>query len=365
MTSRLHVFCISAASVLLTASLADASDYAFRLTLDRSSAASGLGRTTMPLLARTLGPGARAAADLFVRQFAGATGNLHTRGSFRTAIGPEIRVPRVHYVGDAGWDLRVYGDGTALSYRNTAYLSGAANPSRPATQRLSNDQLEALGRAVITDQLGSLVPLARNETLAALFSEHRIDRAIAVGETTPASEEVTESTVIFTRVIDGSAVIGGGSKIAIHFANDGTPVALDLDWPAYTAQATRVDVLAIDAIHRRASAVLAVDPFARDSQLSRVECGYVDAGARRGDVSAAIQPGCYYFVHLTRVGDPERNRADPSDGLLAGAFAAPVPAGATVAADARWPEALLLCTGDSRCGVAPRGAPAAGDPTSP
>lgn len=362
MTSRLHVICLSAAGVLLAASTAHASDYPFRTSLGLSSAASGPGRATMPLLVRRAGPGVRAAADAFVRRFAGATGNVHTRGSFRTIIGPEIRIPRVRYVGDAGWDLRVYHDGTALSYRNTAYLNSASNPSRPATQRLSNDQLEALGRAFIANELGSLVPLERNETLAALFSEHRIDRAMAVGETAPVSEEVSESSVIFTRAIDSSAVIGGGSKIAIQFANDGTPVAFDIDWPVYASQGTQVDVLALDAIHRRASAVLPVDPFAHDAQLQRVECGYFDAGARRGDVTAAIQPACAYFVQTTRVGDPERNRVDPSDGLLVSAFVEPIPAGAKVAVDGRWPEALLLCTGDTRCGTAPRGAPPAGDP---
>lgn len=356
----LHSIRILAVGVLLTASIADASDYPFRQTLDRTSASSGPGRTTMPLLTRQAGPGMRATADAFVQRFAGATGNLHTRGAFRVVDGPARA--RIRYLGDAGWDLRVFNDGTALSYRNTAYLNSAANPSRPASQRMANDQLESLGRALIANQLAPFVLLARNETLVALFSEHRIDRAIAVGGADPSGEEVTESSVIFARTVDGSAVVGGGSKIAIHFANDGTPVALDLDWPVYAAQRTTVDILPIDSIGKRATALLPADPFAADSVLQRIECGYFDAGSRRGDLTAAIQPACYYFVRTTRVIDPDLNRLDPNDGLGVAAIAEPIPAAVQVGVDSRWPEALALCSGDPRCGVAPRGAAPAEDP---
>ena len=61
---------------------------------------------------------------------------------------------------------------------------------------------------------------------------------------------------------------------------------------------------------------LSVDPFRPSAVIRRYECGYFDGGARRGDQAAPIQTACFLHYVTQTVGDPERNRADPTDGLF-------------------------------------------------
>ena len=101
-------------------------------------------------------------------------------------------------------------------------------------QRLSNELLEALGRSFISRELGRYVVLANGEELLALSSVHQVSRDQANAPGAPSEEEeVGGSIVSFIRTVEGVPVVGRGSKVAVVFANDGTAVGFDFDWPTY------------------------------------------------------------------------------------------------------------------------------------
>ena len=108
-------------------------------------------------------------------------------------------------------------------------------------------------------------------------------------------EGLIASMVVFGRTIDGLDIVGAGSKVAITFANDGTSVAVDCDWPQYSKLDAWQKVLDIRDIEERARVQSRIR--VGDSSVERFECGYFDAGGkkRRRDLTAPIQTAC--FVH--------------------------------------------------------------------
>ena len=338
-------------TALLLVGTASAASFPYRDDLNRTSRVAGIGPTEVPLLQRQPGRGARVVADEILRRYRDSRSAITTSGEYTQDVSPK----RVRYIGASGWYLQVYGDGTAVRYRNYPYLDSAADLGRPVAARLSDERLEALGRAFIARELAGYVTLAKGEEVVAFSSVHEINgsQENVPGSSAKRREEVVSSQVNFSRTVRGVAVVGRGSKVSVIFANNGVPLGFDLDWPTYAETGESQPVLGVTDINRRASSVLTVNPFGTGATIRRYECGYFDAGARRRDAAAPIQASCFLHYVVQTVGDTERNKLDPTDGLEKAGYAQPIPVGVRVKADQGWPEAMLLCTGAPGCGTRP------------
>lgn len=119
----------------------------------------------------------------------------------------------------------------------------------------------------------------------------------------PASEEMYQVAVAFNTSIDGMPVIGGGSKVAVHFALDGTVVGHELSTRRVGRAITTIG--GDDLLHPEA----ARDQIARrltergvdieQYQWTRAELGYLRLG--RSSVQEIVAPH-YAFVAEPREG---------------------------------------------------------------
>jgi hypothetical protein len=331
----------------LVAGSARASDFPFRTELDLASAKGGLRATSVALLYPKAGPGARVTAGRALEKYRLTSGAITTQGTSTV----RLRANKLRYLG-SGWYLESLGDGSALRYRNLTYLAKAARAGYPVSAKLPNDKLEQLGRAFIEKELAEWLPMGTGESLVAFESSYRVDSDEDDGAPESATQTLGASTVVFSRTIQGQAVVGAGSKVAIIFAADGVVAGFDLDWPALAPSAQAQKVLDVASIQERAMGVLEHDPFGSNSRLKRLECGYFDGGARRRSPTTPIQPACFYHV-LHAVPQSGASLVDPHLGWLRSGFLSVVPAGASVLADAHWREAMLLCVDARGCGVEP------------
>ncbi|MBI4511074.1 MAG: hypothetical protein HY698_15685 [Deltaproteobacteria bacterium] len=320
---------------------ADAADYSARRTLDAASRTSGLGRSSVELLSRAKGPGQDIVMKTILEKYRTSTGGVTTSGEYQI----DQQATRTRISG-SGWYLQVHGDGTMVRYRNIARLDAGARLGKPVVYRMTNDELEKRGRDFISRDLSGFIKLGQNETLVPFKTEYQVDGGQSASGGS-ATNLVVASTVVFSRTIDGLHVVGPGSKVAITFINDGTPVGFDFDWAPYARTGRKQEVLAVSKILERGKRFL---PTGGTTKLQRFECGILDQGARRRDPSALLQSACYFHQMSTRVGDAARNRLNPADGLIRSAHADPIPAGLTVEPDLKWPQAMALCTSSTLCG---------------
>jgi hypothetical protein len=331
---------IAAGCLLALVSLpgtARAKDYPQRSAFDAASRTAGLGATTLPLLERVAGPGADSVASSVLASFEASTNAVRTDGAFEKESDADHVTLHT-----ADWTLQVSGDGTRVNYRNIARLDGALATARPLAERLDQDTLEALGRRFIGDSLRSYIEVAPNEQIVPLYTEFQVVGGGGVRDDLPQGDQVVANTVVFTRVIDGVPVVGGGSKIALTFLNDGTAVAFDFDWPKYRKTDRRQEILPVDQIRRRGAEVLAFDLNARDVNVSRFECGLFDAGVRKRDAAALVQSACFVQAERRVIVDPAIHQLDAGSGHMVTAFAQAIPAGALIEPDNRWTEATAL-----------------------
>lgn len=233
------------------------------------------------------------------------------------------------------------GDGSSFHIVSRDHLSGAKKVA--PEERLKLDELEKLGRSFIEQELADVVEIDGAE-LVALKSEYEAEDGGNEKETT--KEQVVANTIIFGRTIGGAHVVGAGSKIAVEFANDATPVAVFVDWPRYEKVGKDQRVLGIDALNERVSACGAAGLKDGQVQLDRFECGYVDLGARRRnrDERAIVQAGCFaHYSGKTQLGDAA------TKGELTSAAVEAVPAAEQVEPDDGWPRAIALASNGDRC----------------
>ena len=327
-----------ALALLILPGAARAKDYPQRLGFDDASRAAGLGKTAVPLLERVAGPGADTVASSVLAKFERSTSAIRTDG----AVEREVDADHVTFHTDA-WTLQVAGDGTRVNYRNVARLDAALATARPLSERLGQDTLEALGRRFIGESLREYIELASNEEILPLYSEFQV---VGGGSTRddvlPEAERVVANTVVFTRTVDGVPVVGGGSKIAVTFLNDGTTAAFDFDWPTYRKTDRQQEVLSVDRIRERGAEVLAFDLNAKDVKVTRFECGLFDPGVRKRDAAALVQSACFVQAERRDIIDAKLNSLDPNSGHIITAIAQALPAGALIERDDRWPEAAAL-----------------------
>lgn len=322
-------------TMVLFSSLAWAADFPQRIESAKRSNSQGLGKAQLALLKAKKGPGMDARADFLVKRFAQSQSPI-------TTAGPAKRVKknsRIHVMGK-GWNLRVYHDGTKAKYRNEAALAQKMNLAKPVAEKMSLEKLEALGHQFLTTHLKEVITLGPKETLVPHFTQHQI---IGGGSPNPGAkpdpEKVVASVIVFTRAIEGTPVVGPGSKVAVHFANDGSPVGFDFDWPTYQPANKVQKVLDRGNIQKRMQQLASVKLDAPNVKVQRLECGYFDAGSKKRQPGKMFQAGCLVQSITRQVVDQALNRKDPNSGHMLVALIDPIPVGVTVETDATWPQA--------------------------
>lgn len=312
-----------------------AADFSERQELARRSAATGLGREEIPLLKRMPGPGMRNAARVLESMFQqGGLGGITTQGKQQE----QEQVNHISMIGD-DWFLNIYGDGTAVRYRNYGYLDGKSTLAVPVAERPDNATLRKLGEQFIARTLADIVVLGSNETLVPLFTEYQISGGGSTQRGAPRDPEmVTASTVVFGRSVDGIPVVGAGSKVAIIFANDSTPAGFDIEWGRYEPTGRMQKVLPLQGIQQRGRKLASLPMDSPEVTVKRFECGYFDAGVRKRDMNAPVQGGCFMQYFERSVIDEKAHRRDPNSGHIISAYADAIPAGDPPAPDRSWLE---------------------------
>ena len=252
-------------------------------------------------------------------------------------------------VASGDWSVQVFGDGTAARYQNLEVGKRMRPLGRDPSQKTLSEELVRAGRAYIDASLASVIILGLDEQLVPTRVDYRFEGGYDA-RTRETTRSVVANRVVFGRTVRGVPVVGGGARVVLTFANDGTLESFQYDWPRYQVGSPR-SVVAIDDILDRVQAVVGdrmgvptssttrvskgagpsyTVELMKNTVLQNLECGYYDPGVQSREPSAPIQPGCvYHVVH----------QAD--DGVRAG-FAGAVPAATQIEPDPGWREAVLL-----------------------
>ncbi|MBK1718372.1 hypothetical protein [Thiocystis violacea] len=310
-----------------------AADYPERAAFGERAAAVGLGVDSLNLLKRQPGPGAEPTAAVLLERFHGRLPGVSTSDRFNR----EVTEKQTSLISEEGWYLNVNADGTSVRYRNYPYLEKTAHLARPVEERFQPHELESLGRDFIAKHLDGLIKLGKNEDLVPYFSEFEISGGGASADGASMDPELVQaSTIVFTRVINGQPVLGGGSKIAVIFANDGEPVGFDYDWPSYVQTRSSQKILPLDQIRRRGVDYSKFNPDDAEVKERGFECGYIDLGARKRDPDAVIQAGCMRQAIQKTIVDPKTHAEDEGSGHILKSSLDFLPAGETVETDRVW-----------------------------
>lgn len=336
---RRNVFAVAVLGTSMVAGSALGEDYSQRALLKSRSLSTGMPNATAPLLARNAGSMQSTKAALF-SSLCGTCQKSETVSPTRT------------HVEGVNWVLDIEGDGTQASYRLRDGEARSSQLGAPSASRMSKDALESVGRAFIAAKLAGVIVLGLNEQLVALTAAYRIEGGQDLNTKTMAPDMVVANRVLFGRTINGVPVVGGGSTVAVTFANDGSVESFRYDWPSYSSTSTQRAAASPREIVGRVQQIMAARSsqlnvatplpasmssypvtIAPQAQLQDLECGYFDPGLSRRDPKAAVQAGCTYHVVET---------LSDSAGNSRSAHGGAVPAGAQIEADAAWPEIVLL-----------------------
>jgi len=322
-------------SVSSVATVASAADTPFRSELDASSRRTGLGRTSLPILMRVPGQGRDvASAKLLAR--------LATSNALAVKVASGVaRAERDMLESASGkWRLRVYADGSKAKFRDMGYLNEHPEFIRKIGDRMPQAEAETRARSFIESELSEFVKLGSGETLVALKTVYETRQASNVRKSAPEPAEAVSSTAVFGRTVNGVAVIGAGSKVAVTLANDGTVVAFDYDWPELAVSGEGQAVLPVSGINERASALSRMRMKNNSVRIKHFECGYADLGARQG--AGTLQAACSVQYVGTSVSGAAGQSVSAGQADL-------VPAGVQVLPDRGWPEAQALCLSGDVC----------------
>lgn len=266
---------------------------------------------------------------------------------------PEKLNDRIRISGST-WRLDVFGDGSGAEFTDAEAFERAHSGAVQPSQAMSNEALEASGRAFVERTLSRLIVLQPDERLTLATTSRRTEGGVAPGGER-AYSAVVAHRVVFSREIGAIPVVGAGSKVTVTFLNDGSIESFRYDWPVYT-RTDRVQAMAspLEVLHRlqRVSGVrtkVRVDrtlealpnlesitgpiKLGATVELQDMKCGYYDPGFALRDQAAPIQAGCYYHLLETR-GEGEY--------VTTAGYSGAVPAAASFEPDTRWPEANVL-----------------------
>lgn len=240
-----------------------------------------------------------------------------------------------YITGADGWFLEVVGDGTKVRYRNMAHIEQLHIQPIPVEQRFQNEQLYLMGLHFIETQLSEFLPVNNSgEKIVPYFSQYEImGSSEAIGQSNYRVEYVNLSVIVFTRSLDSHNVVGPGSKIAIFFANDGSPVGFDFDWTEFRKNEAQARVLQKNKIIERFNMSGNFPLTASSVELTGIECGYVDLGVKHKSITAPLQPGCMFQTKISVDQVSEEGLSTVESALLDY-----IPASVTPALDDQWRE---------------------------
>jgi len=307
----------------------------YRFALNLTSLARGIPADSVPLLDVAQGPGRAEVTDRLLASLA----QLDLGVGPKAVRSKDENDKRLAVYGD-GWKLKVYGDGSRAEFRHYGYID-KMEPEMAKYPPLEPEQLVELGRRFVGQVLASHIPMEKGEELIPFGVQYQVN-----AEQTPDANDEPEQTtvaaaVIFSRKVDGVDVLGKGSKVAVLFANNGTPFGFDFDWPTLHTFGVEQKVAPIEELHERAASVARLGETAFGVQLERFECGYYDAGESKRSLGVPMQPACFHFYSAKSKAEAE----DGASGLLTMAYVDPVPAGTEIVPDENWDTALELLYG--------------------
>lgn len=335
----LLLVCLASSCTLANLSSAHAEDFAYRQALDSTSRSEGIGESQVALLQRADGPGKSTVAEALVEKFKESDGTITTEDIEEITEDSKRILARGN-----GWTLQVFGDGTQVKYWNHQYIQSSNNPRVEVDDRFTNTQLEQMGREFIKERLADHIKLGPNEKLVPFSTKYHIrsGQSTSGGSIT---RHVMSSAVVFSRTVNGVDIVGPGSKVVVIFANDGTPAGFEFEWPEYHQTGNAQQLLSIDEISERTSAMSTMRRDVDEINLKRFECGYYDTGVRHRDSKAPVQPACISHYVARKV----VSRPSAEGGSVKEAVADAVPIGESVEPDTSWPQAMYLCNGGDVC----------------
>lgn len=318
------VLVAAACALLCLPAWAEPSNY--RTSLTRRSLANGFEKSSIVVLKPDPGPGREVVARRLLSKLDGSLG--------RRLVATDLSEPQnsnriLSYIGENS-ALEVYGDGTRFRFRGD--IDNAKGIESISTGKLSDADLESLGRAFIAKALGDFVKSDRDNSIT--FLGTRYLRSGATDLNGRIEDKVIANIAIFGREVDGIPVVGSGSKIVVWFTNDRNPIAFDVDWPRYRATEENQRILSRERLQARVEATTIASIESLDAKVSRFECGYVDLGATRRE--NFIQSGCMVAY------DGRSKPLNAAGETVAWASAEFVPAGVNVLEDSRWPLANYI-----------------------
>jgi hypothetical protein len=304
------------------------------------SITQGFKQSSLPLLRRLGGDAPDAVTAALVEKLcAGPCPSL-----IRRAPGNLLEVT------NGNWSLQVLGDGAAARFRDVEVGKRAHSLAREDAQKTSAESLVRAAHDYISANLASVIVLGPEERLVPLRTDYRIEAGQDL-KIQKVTRSVVANRVVFGRTIRDIPIVGGGSKVVLTFANDGSLESFQYDWPKYETGSARPVVNLAGIVERMqrvvglrmgvpASMFSAREPkgqgpgygieLIKGAVLQRLECGLYDPGFAARDTSAPVQPGCVYNV--VSQGD-----AGGRVGLTGA-----VPGAVRIEPDARWPESVML-----------------------
>lgn len=283
---------MSALLVAASASAAKAGevDLPYREAVAAQSRLEALGARQVELLERLPGPGREVVLaqllDLFPRPGSVAEGEPGVEKVLADA--DSLRAQ------GSGWYLEVRGGGEWMRYWNWGYLHGSGNPLMPVESRLSPTVLEEMAQECLKHELGPFVRLGPGEELRAWTASYLV-RGFK-GQSGPEELFVEASRITLVRVVRGVPVVGSGSRVSMIFANDGTLVGFDLDWPELRASGRKVMTDKIATVRSRAESELREQVGVAGPEERRPLCGYYDPGGELAKAPALLGPACIRLV---------------------------------------------------------------------
>lgn len=306
------------------------------------SVRQGFSQSALPLLKRAAGLDAHAVAQALVQKICVDPCSSATTETDQKALAIQ---------GDH-WSIEVAADGSAARFHDQSIEQKAHSLAVDPSSKMSDAALQKIGLAFIGSQLKDVVALGPNEQLVPLRTDFRSEWGQDL-TTSQVTRSVVANRVVFGRTINGTPIVGNGSRVVVTFANDGSVESYQYDWPKYEVTTTVHAVLDSTQVLGRVQRVVgarsgvAMSSFAApilnhsgaaaypvalstSTSLENLQCGYYDAGSAANSAQSAIQAGCVY--HATELGQ---------NGVRRG-FGGAVPAASTIESDANWTEVKLL-----------------------
>jgi len=266
---------------LTTQSGAEAGDLPFRATAAAKSKSFGLTRDTVSRIERLPGRGRNTVKTEMIKRFAPVNSNERNN---------EVTTEDSSITAGEGWLVEVRGTGESVRFLNAGYINSSANRPCSRENSFTDEELETAALKVIQKELASLVKLGKGESLQGWQVSRLMDSV--TDETGVTTENVVASRILFTRAIDGIPILGPGNKVSVTFANDGSLVGFDLDWPKLARKNGNPRITPFNETRNEADRRQGLG-WGQEGVTEKVfECGYYDPGVAGLKEGNSLEPAC-------------------------------------------------------------------------